>query len=64
MLRLYQIKENECISCGTCKEYCKSDAIIERKKTGYATYFIDINKCVGCGICAVECLNECIVRIK
>lgn len=60
----YKIIEADCISCGTCKEVCKFDAITEVKGTGYVGYRIDSARCFGCGTCKKECLNECIVETK
>lgn len=58
----YKIIEADCIACGTCKENCKFDAIIEVKTKSYARYRIDAARCFGCGTCIKECLNECIIE--
>ena len=46
----YVISKTECQACGTCKDECPQEAIIEGD-----VYSIDPDKCVECGACADAC---------
>ncbi len=46
----YKITD-ECVACGSCKDVCPADAIIE----GEEKYSIDPDKCTDCGSCAEVC---------
>ena len=48
---------DECVSCGTCKAECPSEAISQ----GEDKYVIDADACVDCGTCADACPTEAIV---
>ena len=49
--RYYAVVDAEaCVSCGTCKERCKFDAVNDSEKA-----IIDPVKCVGCGLCTPTC---------
>ena len=51
-----KINQDDCISCGKCKEVCRFDAIpiIDEK------YIVDELNCEGCGYCARICPTEAI----
>ncbi len=44
------VNEDDCIACGTCKEWCPADAITINNSAQ-----IDNDSCIGCG----ECLTLC-----
>ena len=46
----YVISKTDCQACGTCKDECPQEAIIEGD-----VYSIDPEKCVECGACADAC---------
>ena len=46
----YIIVKDECQACGTCKDECPQEAIMEGD-----VYSIDPEKCVECGACADVC---------
>ena len=46
----YRIAAEECQACGTCKDECPQEAIMEGD-----VYTIDAEKCVECGACAANC---------
>ncbi|MCQ2974781.1 MAG: 4Fe-4S binding protein [Bacteroidales bacterium] len=46
----YIIVKDECQACGTCKDECPQEAIMEGD-----VYSIDPEKCVECGACADAC---------
>ncbi|MBQ1696433.1 MAG: 4Fe-4S binding protein [Bacteroidales bacterium] len=46
----YVISKTDCQACGTCKDECPQEAIIEGD-----VYSIDPDKCVECGACADAC---------
>jgi len=45
-----------CISCGTCRELCRFDAVFEKDDV----FTIDPHLCEGCGVCHDHCPEECI----
>jgi uncharacterized protein len=47
-----RINEDLCTACGTCAEWCPTDAIRVEK-----TAKIDPAKCIGCGECLAVCLD-------
>ncbi|GHU39146.1 4Fe-4S ferredoxin [Spirochaetia bacterium] len=54
----YKITD-ECVNCGTCKDECPSDAIIEKD----GKCWIDPDKCADCGTCVDECPSEAIKEV-
>ncbi|WP_027363815.1 DUF362 domain-containing protein [Desulfotruncus alcoholivorax] len=52
----YRITD-ECLACGTCKEACPSEAIVEGD-----IYSIDPDKCESCGTCIEECPTGAIIE--
>jgi ferredoxin len=46
----YVISKDDCQACGTCKDECPQEAIMEGD-----VYTIDADKCVECGACADAC---------
>ena len=50
----YTINDN-CVSCGLCKDSCPVDAISEG-----TPYSIDPDTCIDCGACVSECPSEAI----
>ena len=52
----YRITE-ACEACGTCKDACPNEAIIEGD-----IYKIDAEKCAECGACVEECPTGAIVE--
>lgn len=52
------INAKHCIGCGTCAEWCPSDAILMK---GIAEIHPD--KCIGCGECIAVCM-ECAVEFQ
>ncbi|MHA2181851.1 MAG: 4Fe-4S binding protein, partial [Promethearchaeota archaeon] len=57
----YLSKTNEelCVSCGTCLERCKFQAI---SLNDYAE--VNTERCIGCGLCAVTCPEEAISMVR
>ena len=45
------IINDDCISCGACKDECPTEAIRE----GDDIYIIDEDACTDCGACAAVC---------
>ncbi len=45
-----------CSACGTCRELCRFDAVIEKD----GVFTIDPHLCEGCGVCHDHCPVECI----
>jgi len=44
------VDENNCTSCGSCREICQMNAI-----TIENTAQIDLKRCIGCGLCVTVC---------
>ena len=53
----YKITD-KCTACGTCKDSCPAEAILE----GDPIYKIDPDLCIDCGSCVGECPVEAIVE--
>lgn len=49
---------NECTVCGSCKDSCPSEAILEGEKK----YGIDAELCIDCGTCVDTCPVGAIVE--
>jgi len=50
------IRQEDCIGCGTCLDYCRFDAArMNEMDTGGAAFFIDPVACEGCGVCVRFC---------
>jgi Pyruvate/2-oxoacid:ferredoxin oxidoreductase delta subunit len=50
------VRENACISCGTCGERCPMHAV-RATENGMR---IDKDRCIGCGVCVGSCPEGCI----
>ena len=46
------VKEEKCVACGTCRDYCPVNAITQEGKTKAK---INHNSCIGCGECIAVC---------
>jgi len=46
------VKEDRCVACGTCRDYCPVNAI---SQAGKAKAKIDHQVCIGCGECIAVC---------
>ena len=55
-----QIREDDCIGCGTCVETCPFDAISLLEDVAH----IDWATCMGCGVCEHQCPNEAISLLR
>lgn len=55
----YEINE-DCITCGTCKGECPTDAVQE----GSDQYTINADLCIECGACAQACPVEAIHKAE
>ena len=53
----YKITD-KCVACGTCKDGCPVEAIME----GDPIYKIDADSCISCGSCVDTCPSEAIVE--
>jgi len=55
------IRKDDCITCGTCKEKCRFQAIrkIRLKKHSFA-YVVDPLSCEGCGVCVHVCPEKAV----
>lgn len=49
---------DKCTACGSCKEACPAEAIVE----GDPKYTIDPEVCIDCGVCVETCPVEAIVE--
>lgn len=47
----YEIRRDECIHCGACRQYCPEGAIETRDGRAYIRQDI----CTGCGKCRKAC---------
>ena len=50
------VRDNDCVRCGICAEYCPC-GVIENTNDKVV---IDYTYCKGCGICTVECPKKAI----
>ena len=57
---LANVKEDNCIACGTCVEKCPMEAIELVETVAH----IKKEKCIGCGVCAHHCPEEAIQLIR
>ncbi|MFW6309285.1 MAG: 4Fe-4S binding protein, partial [bacterium] len=55
-----EIKQDKCIKCGQCQEYCRFNAINIVEEKGKQKYQIDQFSCEGCGVCALVCDYEAV----
>lgn len=55
----FHIDTNLCVGCGTCKKWCKFNAI-HIDEIG----IIDTEKCMGCGLCTLNCQKNAIYKEK
>jgi MinD superfamily P-loop ATPase len=55
------IRQEDCMNCGMCHEFCRFDAVKELvDSTGINTYSVDPLACEGCGVCAHLCPERAI----
>ena len=57
---IMKINNDDCMACGTCKEFCPNAAI----ENNSGTYEILPDICIGCGICAETCPAEAIFEVE
>ena len=50
----------DCVQCGTCKENCPAEAIVEVE----GKFSVDPEKCVQCGTCKENCPAKAIVNTE
>ncbi len=50
---LAEIRKDDCVECGRCRELCRFDAISE-------DYMVDSINCEGCGVCVDLCPEQAI----
>ncbi len=50
---LAEIRKDDCVECGRCRELCRFDAISEN-------YVVDSINCEGCGVCVDLCPEQAI----
>ena len=53
-----RISESRCTACGTCADWCPSDAITLPE--GAESASIDSTKCIGCGECIAVCRDDAV----
>jgi MinD superfamily P-loop ATPase len=53
----YKITD-DCVSCGTCKDGCPVEAIVEKD----GKFVINADDCVDCGTCKENCPSDAIVE--
>jgi MinD superfamily P-loop ATPase len=55
------IRQDKCVACGLCAEYCRFAAVKNRQnREGDVVYFIDPVSCEGCGVCVRFCPEKAI----
>ncbi len=54
------IRAEQCSSCGTCKEFCRFDAIRIDRTAAKPVYSVDPVSCEGCGVCVEFCPEKAI----
>ncbi len=55
------IRQEDCIACGTCREYCRFSAVREvSNSSGEAIFVVDPITCEGCGVCVHFCPESAI----
>jgi MinD superfamily P-loop ATPase len=58
--KVAEIDQSLCMSCGTCEEVCRFDAIHEER----GTYEVDPIACDGCAACVYQCPEDAITMQK
>ncbi len=59
----YEIDQEACKLCGTCKRNCPADAITGNKKKEIP-FEIHKDKCIQCGMCYTSCPFDAIVKLS
>jgi NAD-dependent dihydropyrimidine dehydrogenase PreA subunit len=59
-VKMAYVITNECTACGSCKDECPVEAIIE----GDDKYSIDTFFCMDCGACVEQCPVNAIIPEK
>ena len=54
------IRAEDCSGCGTCKEFCRFDAIRIDKSSAKPVFSVDPVSCEGCGVCVEFCPEKAI----
>ncbi len=54
------IRAEQCSGCGTCKEFCRFDAIRIDRTAAKPVYSVDPVSCEGCGVCVEFCPEKAI----
>ncbi len=54
---LAQVKDELCLGCGNCVEFCQFEAL-QIGESGVMS--VDKNRCMGCGVCISHCTEEAI----
>jgi len=55
------IRQNNCIGCGICEDFCRFDAVRKRQThAGELLFSIDPISCEGCGVCVRFCPEKAI----
>lgn len=55
------IRQNNCVGCSICEEYCRFDAVKKRQThTGELLFSVDPIACEGCGVCVRFCPEKAI----
>ncbi|MBN2467557.1 MAG: 4Fe-4S binding protein [Deltaproteobacteria bacterium] len=49
-----------CTSCGTCKERCQIEAIVDDN----GVYEVDSGRCIGCGLCVPRCPANALTLVE
>ena len=58
--KVAEINPELCATCGTCRNVCRFDAILETIVDGVLTNVVDPLSCEGCGVCVAMCPMEAI----